>query len=107
MYLEFTTAYLELDINPSWFAWNETLIGKKPNSLSHEFRAWYIQKKIPLACPTKNFLSKPVQIIYDLEENVAKIHLLDWEFCLPQAIRQWEMWNPGIVHSILLRFDPV
>ena len=34
-------------------------------------------------------------LIYDLEENFAQIHLADWQFYLPRAIRKWDLSSPG------------
>ena len=33
-------------------------------------------------------------IKYDLEENFTKISLAYWQFYLPCAIGQWNMWSP-------------
>ena len=35
-----------------------------------------------------------IQIIYDLEEKLAQIHLPDWQFYLPRAVRQRDKSNP-------------
>ena len=39
-------------------------------------------KKFPFSTQTTN----------DFQENFAQIHLPDWQFYLPQAVRQWLRW---------------
>ena len=34
-----------------------------------------------------------------MEENSAKLHLPDWQFYLPRAIGQWDMWCPAWVFN--------
>ena len=38
----------------------------------------------------ENFAFFSKQTLHDLEENLAKIHLSDWQFFLPWAIGQWD-----------------
>ena len=41
-----------------------------------------------------------LQIMYDLEENLAKIHLPKWQLYLPLAIGHWDMLSPTIYSHI-------
>ena len=43
------------------------------------------------SCPTSKISHFPLQITCDLEENFAQIHLPNWQFYLPWAVRPWDM----------------
>ena len=40
-------------------------------------------------------------IMYDLEYNFVKIHLPDWQFDLPRALRQWDMYQTLVSYIII------
>ena len=73
-------------VKQPWAKWVNT---------SCESRAWCIKKNF--ACQTSKFLHCSMQIMYDLEDNFAKIHLPNWQFYLPQAVGYVEPQNllPG------------
>ena len=39
--------------------------------------------------------------MYDLEYNFVKIHLPDWQFDLPRALRQWDMYQTLVSYIII------
>ena len=49
--------------------------------------------QIPI-CPTYKICNVSKEIKFNLEVNIAWIHLPGWQFYLPWAIGQWDMWSP-------------
>ena len=68
-------------------------------------RAWHIQTFF--TCLTSKILHFSIQIIYDLEENLAKIHLPNWQFYLARVVcngicQALEMGDGGWIWSCLV-----